>query len=216
MWQEKQYRRMKIYGQNNEDLIAFNYLSSVDIHSPIVLDIGANDGELYSNSKLFSDRGCIVHLVECSEKALERLREKYKDAKNVNIWPYAVIPEGMPITPFYESGSLVNRGDVALVSTFSIKEKERWPQMNYKEIDVNRITISELLNKIGPTKIDFLSIDVEGLDLEILKAFNLNEISCRIVCVENNGKNEGLFWSHMVQYGFRLLHKNAENLIFAR
>lgn len=209
---------MKVYGQNNEDLIAFNYLVGIGIVDPVILDIGANDGVLYSNSRLFSDRGNTVHLVEPSETALLKLRNNYaeNDASKYHIYPVAIVPPGFPHIPFYESGTLVNKNDVALVSTFSDAEKARWPGMNYKEIDVNRITFDELYEKMHKPRLDMISIDVEGLDLQILKLIDFNKIFARIVIVENNGKDEALFWAYMQPFKFRLFHKNGENLIFTR
>lgn len=211
---------MQAHGQNNEDLIAFNYLVSIGIVDPVVLDIGANDGITFSNSRLFSKRGNIVHLVEPSETALIKLRNEYAndDPSKYFIYPYAIVPPNYPKKPFYESGSLLNKGDVALVSTFLAEEIARWgPTMPYKEIDVNRITFEELyVEKMGEPRIDFLTVDVEGLDLLTLKQIDFKKIKARIVAVENNGKDEPLYWSWMVQFGFRLHHKNGENLIFIR
>lgn len=209
---------MKYYGQNNEDGVAFSYLVGIGIVDPVVLDIGANDGVLYSNSRLFSDRGNTVHLVEPSETALLKLRNNYADhdATKYSIWPFAIVPQDFPEQPFYESGTLVNRDDVALVSTFSAAEKSRWPGMNYKEIEVAMITFEQLYGLMNKPRLDLISIDCEGLDFEILCQIDFSKIFARVVIVENNGKEENKYINHMKPFNFRLFHKNGENLIFCR
>lgn len=207
--------KLETYAQNSEDIIIDNYLRSININSPIFLDIGANDGIFYSNSYLFSKRGCSVYLVEPSETALLRLRENFKDMANVQILPYAIGPVHNK-KKFFESGTLINKGDVALVSTFSPVEMARWPEMKYKEIDVEMITFAELYELIGKPKLDVISIDVEGLDLIVLRQIDFKAIQARMVIVENNGKDEMMYWSWMKMFGFRLHHKNGENLIFIR
>jgi FkbM family methyltransferase len=204
----------KTYAQNNEDLIVFNYLTKMGLTTGSVLDIGANDGKTFSNSRYFSKRNWEVYLVEPSPKAIQRIKEEYLE-EPYNLYQYAIGTEAGKVK-FFESGSLINKNDVALVSTFDHNEKLRWPKMNYEETLVDVITFKELIDKIGKTYFDFISIDAEGFDLKILKQINFKAIGCRALCVEWNGRGEFMYWAWVKQFGFRLLSKNGENLIFVR
>lgn len=217
-----------MYSQNGEDKLIDKYFQSIGVEVKTVLDIGANDGVTFSNSRMFFRMGATVYLVEPSEVALIRLRETYKNANDIKyqILPYALGDKEEDSVSFYESGTLLKTGDTALVSTFFDSEKARWGNsVDYKEIKVNVITFKLLLQMIGTEDIDFISIDVEGYDdktkrdfnFEILKQIDFNRLkNTRVVCVENNGKNTNVFNSWMFTYGFRLHHQNGENLIFVR
>ena len=209
----------KSYAQNSEDIIVYNYLHRMGVNIGSVLDIGANDGALYSNSRFFHKLGWTVHLVEPAPAAIERLKIEYKDEpeNTYKIWPYAIGLNDKEQVNFKQSGSLINKGDVALVSTFSDEEMRRWPNMDYEDVKVDVLCFASLMKKIGPVIFDFISIDVEGLDYDILNQIDFStRISTKVICVENNGKEESKYLKRMIPFGFRLIHKNGENLIFAR
>jgi hypothetical protein len=48
-------------------------------------------------------------------------------------------------------------------------------------------TITEILTSENtPRNIDFLSIDIEGADLEVLRAFPFSEYEVKMICIEHN------------------------------
>jgi len=52
---------------------------------------------------------------------------------------------------------------------------------------VKAFTLSEVIDQnLASKEIDFLSIDVEGNDLDILKSLDLNRYKIKAVCVEHN------------------------------
>lgn len=55
-----------------------------------------------------------------------------------------------------------------------------------REIDVPCFTFEELSEKHGVRNIDFLSVDTEGGELEILKSIDFNRFPTKVISVENN------------------------------
>lgn len=55
-----------------------------------------------------------------------------------------------------------------------------------REIDVECYTLTSLAKKFGIKEIDFLSVDTEGGELEILKSIDFDETPVKVVSVENN------------------------------
>ena len=55
-------------------------------------------------------------------------------------------------------------------------------------------TLSKVLDdETFPSEIDFLSLDTEGSEFEILKSFNFNDYKVKVICVEHNvNKNRSL------------------------
>ena len=77
------------YSQHGEDLFIIQYLDTELTGS--ILDIGANDGITYSNSRLFIEQlGWQGVLVEPTSLCIKKLNELYSGNDLVTIYPYAI------------------------------------------------------------------------------------------------------------------------------
>lgn len=198
-----------MYSQNNEDQVILDYFGFTD---GVLLSIGENDGFTFSNVRALIERGWKGVLVEPSPKAYARLEEVYKNHKGIYTYPFAIgNHNGTGI--LNESASLINPQDVALVSTLKPEEMDRFKTITqYTPVEVKVFRWKTFLNRLKYKTFDFISIDAEGLDLDILRQIDLSNV--RMICVEWNGKQKEEFKSACK--GFRLIHENGENLIFAR
>lgn len=74
------------------------------------------------------------------------------------------------------------------LSTFSNEEAERYQQYNNQNIEhiiqVSMITINEAIKENFTSYPNFISLDVEGLDFDILKSFDFNKYRPEIFCIE--------------------------------
>ena len=57
---------------------------------------------------------------------------------------------------------------------------------NLKKIKINAFKLQTLLDKLNINHIDFLNIDVEGSDYEVISELNLNKIRPKMICIEEN------------------------------
>jgi FkbM family methyltransferase len=58
---------------------------------------------------------------------------------------------------------------------------------DFRTVTVNSISLMDLLDKYNaPKQIDYISIDTEGSELEILKAFDFNKYKVKVFTVEHN------------------------------
>lgn len=197
------------YSQNSEEQVILDYFGFLQ---GTFADIGANDGVTFSNTKMLAERGWKGILLEPSPKAYAKLKEIYKGIDGVYTYPFAIgNHNGTAI--LNESASLINSHDVALVSTFKEEEMQRFRSItSYTPVEVKVFRWKTFLNRVKYKTFDFISIDAEGLDLDILRQIDLS--NTRMVCVEWNGKQKEEFIAACP--GFRLIHENGENLIFAR
>lgn len=200
---------MKYYGQNFEDKTILEYFGDF---VGTFADIGANDGITLSNTRAVMERGWKGICVEPSPQAFARLKANVKFFKGV--YPYNVaIGNKTGEDMLFESTELLGEGDIGLVSTFVRAEIERFSSaVKYLPVTAKVYRWKTFLNRVKYKTFDFISIDCEGMDLDVLKQINLTKT--RMVCVEWNGHNKQAFIDACP--GFRLIAENGENLIFAR
>jgi FkbM family methyltransferase len=208
------------YAQNKEDLAVLNYFGK-DFKG-LVLDIGANDGITLSNSRLLIESGWNGVLVEPSPKAYSKLLEnKPKTNSQVIALNYAIGTEEKDAILF-ESNEHLSRNDVALLSSVNESETMRWKNQKFTKVEVEMITFEMLLDLIYDwfeNDIDFISIDAEGLDLDILKQINLTDLNVKCLCIEHNSNKQ--VRAEIIEYCLQhklntILLENSENIILVK
>lgn len=203
---------MKDFSQNGEQQIILDYFGE---ETGIFLDLGANDGSTLSNTRALSEKGWAGVCVEPAPGPYRKLKslydkDEYTQCINVAVSDY------IGRATLFESGSHLKQGDTGLLSTLSLEETKRWKGTEeFNPVMVEVIDVPELLKRSFYTTFDFISIDCEGCDLTILRQMPLKELGTRMVCVEWNAREKLSYLDIMEPYGFRLIHENYENLIFA-
>lgn len=207
---------MKYKSQNNETAIALKYFKE---RKGTMIDIGANTGDFLSNSYDLIKMGWECICIEPSS-AFEELLKLHKGNRRVKLHNIALGKEKGKLK-FYESGAHVKGGtDKALVSTAVLSEMERWKDVDFEETEVNVIPFNDFMRENGydSKKIDYISLDVEGMEWIILEQINLSIYGVEMLCIEWNGKKElaDKFMAYCSNHGLREIHSNSENKIYAR
>jgi len=207
-----------MYSQNNEEEIILNYFKTNDL---TVLDIGANDGKTFSNSLKVIENGWNGILVEPSIKAFNLLSELHKNNSKVQCFNIALLEKDKPQqkVTLYDSGPHIPNGkDISIVSSLLKESTNRWKAINveFTEVSVYGFNFNDFIKNLYNPEFNLISIDVEGLDYEILTQIDLNKYNCQMVIVETNSINDKKYIEYCEKYQFKLFHKNAENLIFIK
>lgn len=205
---------MKSYSQNSEDLFILNYFGN---YKGTLLEIGSNDGKTLSNSLALIQAGWSAHLVEPGRTFSDLVKLHYTNPK-VNLYNYA-IGETESVTTFYESGAHVIGGnDSGLVSSLDFDETLRWRNSGvaFTETTVQVKSFEDFYKEAGEPQFDFISIDAEGNDWQILQQIDLGKVGCRAICIEWNSDYD--LFGKFVNYcsGYKLAHQNRENLLFTK
>lgn len=200
------------YSQNDEQYYVSSYFGML---TGTFLDIGANDGITLSNSRSLVQKGWKGVLVDASPKAIERLRENYKGSIGFQIIHSAIGREDGIMT-LHESGELLGTGDVALVSSLFEEETKRWAplDMKFEDVKVPCKTFKSLLGMSIYKTFDFITIDIEGMEIEVVPQINFEELGCRMAIIEWNGKVGEFYDKIMFDHGMKCIHVNAENRIY--
>lgn len=54
------------------------------------------------------------------------------------------------------------------------------------------------------------------MDYDVLIQMNLQELQCKVLCIEFNGKDIQKYVDYVSKHGMTLVHQNPENLIFLK
>ena len=186
--EENYWNHRMTYSQSGEDAI-LSYVFRV-IGKPIseirYLDLGANHPRLISNTYWMYKQGASGVLVEANPQLAEKL-ECYRPKDNV--LNCCISEKGGEKIPFY-----VLSGDgLSTVSKESVDEiQKKNPNIKVNEkIDVDSMTLQTILKEHFPDKApDVMSIDLEGIDYDILKSIDFSSqrpfaIVCETIEYEN-------------------------------
>jgi FkbM family methyltransferase len=148
------------------------------IAKPTYLDIGAHDPVWLSNTYLFYRLGCRGVCVEPSpqsHRAIKRIRPRDICLQ------CGVGAEANNAAAFYVM-------DPPTLSSFSkefIDANVGCPSYRLKEIiTIPLLTTSAIIDSHFPTSPNFVSLDVEGHDEQIMKAWDFNRYRPEVFCVE--------------------------------
>jgi len=210
-----------MYSQNNEDEIILNWFQQKENskRTPYcLLDIGANDGKTYSNSLLLIENGFEAHLLEPSS-VYSRCKSLHNGNELVSVYQVGIAEESGTIE-FYESGSFEGY-DKALVSCVDPNEMKRWGNsVSFEKTEAQFLTFEDFVFKynLDKNKFDFITIDAEGLDWDILSQIDLEFFNVSCLCIEWNGIDtfSTYFTRYCNDFGLSEIHRNPENIIFAK
>ena len=166
------------YAQCGEDIIVKLVLDALRIEKPTYLDLGAFDPVALSNTYLFYTLGCSGVCVEPDPVCFDRLKRKRSRDTCLNV---GVGVEANSEADFYVMSE-------ATLNTFSEEEATRIDTTtSYKIVrktKVPLITVSQIIEQHFAAAPNFVSMDIEGLDLAILKSFDFERWRPQTFCVE--------------------------------
>lgn len=144
------------------------------------VEFGATDGVHLSNSFLLeSEFGWKGILSEPARKWHHELRSKRSAVIDTSC-VYSVSGEKLK---FIET----EIGELSSIQVFGGSDNLASNRQGSEFYEVESVTLEELLRfHNAPNHIDFISVDTEGSEFEILSAFDFSSYSFGLICVEHN------------------------------
>jgi FkbM family methyltransferase len=212
------------YAQNGEDLILAHYFFKHGIEKPTYLDIGANHPRFISNTYFFYLKGGSGVCVEPNPKLARKFSKVRTRDKVLNV---GVGIDDRKEADFYQFPDAAHG-----LSTFSKEDAEYWSRVGMKGVGkikyekvvrVPLIQVNEILENHFEKSPDILSIDVEGLDLEILKTIDFTRFKPLTIIVETllydemqrESRNEKII-DFLTSLGYTIYADTHVNTIFLR
>ena len=180
------YRDAKLsFAQAGEDLIVDFVVNALQIKRFTYLDIGAHHPTLFSNTYLFYQRGFRGVLVEPDPELCARIKAKR--------------PEDLCIEAGVGLGTSGSASffmmSTKTLNTFSESEAKRYESMGTHRIErvlkIPMIGLGDILSEhFGDRDPTLISIDIEGLDFEVLSTLDFSRRRPTVICIETLSYSE--------------------------
>lgn len=178
----------KLFSNGNEELVIRDYFK--DARDGFFLDVGCSLPRKYSNTFYLERRlgwsGIGIDAVAKYAAGWKKLRPRSK------FFTYLVTDHSGTRDRFFESGY------IPVSSMF----RDLVDHHAYEEIEVESITLDDLLEREGVEKIDFMSLDIEGAGLLALRGFDIQKYKPELLCVEPVEDKAGLL-AYFRERGYR-------------
>lgn len=203
------------YSQCGEDMIVRFIFDSLRIPAPSYLDIGAHHPSYLNNTFIFYQSGSKGVNIEPDPQLIAEFNKQRPRDTNLNIG----IAEEKGELEFYLMSTRT-------LNTFSAEDARAATGDGRVKIDeivrIPVVPINDVLIQHFPDNApDFVSLDVEGLDLSILRSFNFSRWRPRVVCVEtitysdrHQGKKIPEIESALLERGYFVFADTHINTIF--
>ena len=202
----------KSYSQEGEDLVLARILGGQA--RGFYVDVGAHHPRRFSNTQIFYERGWRGINIEPNPEALpDFVAERSRDI-NLQI---GISDHPGSLTYYWFDDPALNTFDPGFV-------QQRLQTTSYKLVRTAPVPVERLADVLAKhlptgTPIDFLTVDVEGHDLQVLRSNDWERFRPKWVLAEVTGKSlEEVMESELVGYmkgrGYLLFAKTFNTLFF--
>jgi len=198
---------MKVFTQRDEERYIQRFFKGIKGR---FLDIGAYDGKCFSTTHRLALQGWEGICIEPSPSVFPALERLYRNNSKIRTLEYAVADVTGKVD-FYDS-------DGDMVSSTSMAHVKLWIEKagcTFKKIKVNSLSVLGLFELVG-YNFDFISLDVEGTNLDIFSQFPFVKLEkTKMICVEFDFQSEEML-KIAAPFGFSIFHRTAENILLTR
>lgn len=179
---EWQFFGSRFYAQFGEDIIVLNIFQRMQIDQPCYLDLGAHHPFHISNTALMYVRGSRGINIEPNPDLIAAFQTDRPGDVNLCV---GVAPRAGTLE-FYRHAGLLTSGKNSFVRSLAQEQGRVIP------IEVPVLTVAEIVrDHAGGVFPDFLSVDVEGMDCEVLQSIDYDKGCPKVICVEMFSGKQG-------------------------
>jgi FkbM family methyltransferase len=193
------------YSQSGEQAAILEAIAGMPVGR--FLDIGAGDGETFSNTRSLALAGWGGVLVEPAAWAFDKLIDLYSHDGGMALVSACVTGGEEGLQTF-----LYSRDDH--LSTTVPAEAAKWPQVHFKRAFAGSVSMGELLTTLCG-EVTVASIDAEGRAAELVEAYKRHPAwdRLRVLCVEREGAMHRLW---LPGEDWRVALESPNNLVCVR
>ncbi|MDR3623858.1 MAG: FkbM family methyltransferase [Chlamydiales bacterium] len=203
----------KSYAQFGEDMILKSIFDGQK--KGFYVDVGAHHPKNLSNTFYFYKRGWKGINIDAMPGSMKKFLHKRKRDINLEV----AISDKEQFLDFYT----FNKSAINSFSREHVEELENVENVVVSKQKISTTTLAKVLDQYFPKQqcIDFLSIDVEGLDLSVLQSNNWSKYRPKAIVVEDlkvslNDLQSSSVYQYLRSKGYVLCSLSGPSLIFIR
>lgn len=199
----------KSYSQNGEDTVLWKLFETKETPG-VFIDVGSHDGLVLSNTLSFEQAGwqglCVEAHPTYAKACMTNRRAVCVHA--------AVGATDLDAVTFYTTNmGHLSTLDKGMEDYYKAAYKRHF--VGFNEVRVPQRTLDTMIERCGFSEIDFISIDVEGSELNVLRGLNLSKYRPRVILAEAMQRhNEQELKDYLSPYGYFYACKTGNNLFF--
>ncbi len=208
-------KKVTFYSQNGEDFLLWKFFRGKE--SGFYIDVGAFDGIHLSNTYIFEKAGWKGICIDAHPFYFQKCKENRPNS--VCIHAACTGDENVKEVTFHSE-------ELGLLSGIQPRDdiKQRYEGRGlkfegFKAENVPAVTLNSVLKSLKErTEIDFISIDVEGHELDILKGFDIESYRPRVLVIEANTESDEIQLDNYIikQKGYHKARRIVENVFYCR
>lgn len=193
--------RPAVFRQEDEDEVLNEYFANKK--TGFFVEVGAFDPEVLSQSKRLEDNGWSGIMVEACEEHAIRCR-KNRTSKVIQVACGSPAQHGTTM-------KLAKLGGISTIRRDRFENDRRYGE--YEAVNV--VTLDSILETEKPSAIDFISIDVEGAEMDVLAGFDIDRWKPPIVLIEDHIENDDIH-HFMKDHSYRRVRRTGDNSWYVR
>ena len=167
------------YSQAGEDMIIEYLFHSIKVDNPSYLEIGTNQPKLYNNTYSFYLKGCKGVCIEPDVKMMNKIKRTRPNDTVLNI---GIARDKAKSAVFYVFPKHYNSWSTFSKDEAEIRRAESGIKYDTKSVELKNI--NSIIQEHFTSHPNYISLDAEGLDLEILQSLNFEKYKPEVICVE--------------------------------
>lgn len=180
------------------------------------LDIGAGGGEVLSNTRFLLEQGWSGVWVDASYRSVPDLlvRQKLFKPGQLEI-VHAAIDNKAGVRRIYDPS------DYLITTMCEELQKRGHERTNAPSFFMSTVRVQDIVAAL-PGPYNFISIDIDGLSLDVMRDIDYDALGCTAVCIEYLQKNvlgvdeEPIIRAFMETKGFRWYFTTQENVVMIK
>lgn len=200
------------FSQFGEDLLLLSYFEKFDHSSGVYVDVGAMSPFLLSNTLLLHKLGWHGINVDFDEEKIDAFRQYRPHDHNV----CAAVSDTVRRMKILKYSNGAVDSCVELDETTSVSACGERP---YEIREIQTTTLSQIIDAspYAGQQIDYLNVDVEGLDLAVLKGLDFKKYRPRVITAEAlEETNKANLTAFLKAQGYKLSSVAHITLFFVR
>ena len=199
------------YGHQGEDAVLQATLKWVK--NGTYVDVGAYHPVLYSNTYAFYKKGWNGIVIDPNSD----MQKLYGLMRPRDVFVHSAVGQTVEEKTYYMFAD-------GAYNSFDETRARSWKETRGLEVKETRTIsfkpLAQILKEQNIAKIDFLNIDVEGLDFEVLKTHNWN-VETRVIAIEDENFNadkpsENEIYAYLHEKGYALIGLVGLTLLFEK